>query len=68
MNVPLMSDILAEKISHLFSDSRPHILEIEERDYNHDITWIDVIREGPFHAERQNEKYPTSQSRGGCLK
>jgi hypothetical protein len=57
MYLPLMSDILAEKISHLFSNARPHILEMGEGDNNDDITWVDVIREGSFYAEQQNEKY-----------
>lgn len=57
MNVPLMSDILAEKVSHLFSDARPHVLEIEEGENNDGITWIEVIREGPFQAEQKDEKY-----------
>ncbi|KAJ5318289.1 hypothetical protein N7476_004709 [Penicillium atrosanguineum] len=57
MNVPLMSDILAEKISHLFSEARPHILEIGAEEKSNDITWVDVIREGSFHTEHQNEKF-----------
>lgn len=57
MNMPLMSDILAEKISNLFSEVRPHILESEDKDCDNCISWIDVIREGPLQAEQHNEKY-----------
>lgn len=57
MNIPLMCDILAEKISYLFSEVRPHILESEDKDCDNCISWIDVIREGPLQAEQHNEKY-----------
>ncbi|KUM57412.1 hypothetical protein ACN42_g9773 [Penicillium freii] len=57
MNIPLMCDILAEKISYLFSEVRPHILESEDKDCDNCINWTDVIREGPLQAEQHNEKY-----------
>lgn len=57
MNVPLMSDILAEKISHLFSEARPRVLEIGANESSNEITWVDAIREGSFHTEHENEKY-----------
>lgn len=56
MNMPLRSDILAEKISCLFSEARPHTLEIEEVHSGACISWIDVIREGQFDVEKQNDK------------
>lgn len=57
MNIPLICDILAEKISYLFSEVRPHILESEDKDCDNCINWTDVIREGPLQAEQYNKKY-----------
>jgi hypothetical protein len=57
MNIPLMSDVLAEKISYLSSEVRPHILESGGEDCVNCISWVDVIREGPLRAEKHNEKY-----------
>lgn len=56
LNVPLMSDILAERVGCLFSNSRPHVLEIEEGACD-DISWMDVVRESPFRAEQEAEHY-----------
>ncbi|KAJ6033856.1 pectate lyase superfamily protein domain-containing protein [Penicillium canescens] len=53
-NVPLMSDVLAERIVSLFSEARPKILEA----CNHDINWADVVRERLFEVKRhENGKY-----------
>jgi hypothetical protein len=57
MNIPLMSDILAEKISYLFSEVRPHIRDSEDKDSDNCISWVDVVREDPFEVERHDEKY-----------
>ncbi|KAJ6009015.1 hypothetical protein N7522_004031 [Penicillium canescens] len=57
MNIPLMSDILAEKVSYLFSDVRPHLRDSEDKDSDNCISWIDVVREDPCQVEQHNEKY-----------
>ncbi|OGE47664.1 hypothetical protein PENARI_c039G01478 [Penicillium arizonense] len=57
MNIPLMSDILAEKISYLFSEVCPHIRDSEDKDSENCISWVDVVREDPFEVEQHNEKY-----------
>ncbi|KAI2756354.1 hypothetical protein DTO006G1_7994 [Penicillium roqueforti] len=49
-NVPLMSDVLAERITRLFSESRPKVLEA----CNHDINWVDVIRECLVEVKRHD--------------
>jgi hypothetical protein len=56
-NVPLVSDILAERVVCLFSEVRPHVLEAEDDGSGSDITWIDVVRECPSNGEWRDGKY-----------
>lgn len=49
-NVPLMSDVLAERIARLFSESRPKVLEA----CNDDINWVDVVRECLVEVKRHD--------------
>ena len=49
-NVPLMSDVLAEKVVRLFSEARPKILEA----CHDDVSWVDIVRERSIEVKRHD--------------
>lgn len=57
MSIPLMSDVLAEKISHLFSQPQPRVMDSEGNVCDIESSWMDVIRQWPFHAEKYHDNY-----------
>ncbi|KAJ5309347.1 uncharacterized protein N7443_001808 [Penicillium atrosanguineum] len=51
--VPLISDALAQRMTYMFTDARPKILEA----CSDDVSWIDVVRESSPEVKYQDGKY-----------
>ncbi|KAJ5318611.1 hypothetical protein N7476_005031 [Penicillium atrosanguineum] len=51
--VPLMSDALAQRMTCLFTDARPKVLEA----CSNEVSWIDVVRESSPEVKYQDGKY-----------
>ena len=56
--IPLMSDILAHKVSHLFSQTRPCVLNANEELVEREYYWTDAVRQWPLDfQELENGKF-----------
>jgi hypothetical protein len=53
LGVPLMSDDLAKGIHSMFKSPGPHVSDPEKLACNGNISWLDVVRETNYQAEKQ---------------
>lgn len=54
LKVPLVSNILTERINSILSSNGPRVLERENAGCEDHVSWMDVLREPHYQPERQN--------------
>lgn len=55
LNMPLVSNILTERINSLLKSNGPRVVERENTGSGDNISWMNVLREPSYQPQRQNQ-------------